>query len=169
MKLHFTALITAVLFALGAFLETGCGKKSVGPPIYDTKADGAKLIADALAVAQREHMRVLIEFGANWCIWCHRLHDLLTADPEISAYFKHRFLLVLVDVDNRNGPRRNEELVARYSNPIEHGLPGLILLDPNGQQLKTQDPAEFETGDHYDRAKVMQFLKEWASKPEAAK
>src|ERR1044071_2214981 len=56
------------------------------PPIYDTKADGAKQIADALATAKREHKRVLLQFGANWCGWCHKLHALFQGDKNIAAF-----------------------------------------------------------------------------------
>lgn len=167
MKSRHSFLAVGMLFGFFALFAAGCEKKSIRAPIYDTQADGAKLIADALAVAQREHKRVLVEFGANWCIWCHRLHALLTTDPEISAYFKKYFLLVLVDVDNRAGPRRNEALIARYGNPIEKGIPGVVLLDTDGKPLKTQDTGEFESGETYDHARIMAFLKEWTPKADA--
>ena len=169
MKIKFAPLALGVVLALGALFGAGCGDKPKAATIYDTQADGAKLIADALVVAQREHKRVFVEFGANWCIWCHRLHALLTTDPEIAAYFKAHFLLVLVDVNDKDGKRHNEETIVHYGEPTKGGLPGLILLETDGQPLKTQDTAEFEAGDHYDHAKVMKFLKEWTPKPEAAK
>ena len=57
--------------------------KASRPPIYDEKADGAKQIADALAVAKKENKRVLLQFGANWCGWCHKLHKLCQSDANI--------------------------------------------------------------------------------------
>ena len=45
--------------------------KSLRQDIYDKSADGAKQIADALAMAKKENQRVLLQFGANWCGWCH--------------------------------------------------------------------------------------------------
>ena len=57
------------------------------PAIYDEKADGAKQIADALAVATNEHKRVLLQFGANWCGWCHKLHKLFETDADIEPGF----------------------------------------------------------------------------------
>src|SRR3972149_5301187 len=50
------------------------------PPIYDTKANGAKQVADAMATAKREHKHVLLQFGANWCGWCHKLHKLFETE-----------------------------------------------------------------------------------------
>ena len=52
------------------------------PPIYDEKADGSQQIAGALEAAKKENKRVLLQFGANWCIWCHRLHNLCETNSE---------------------------------------------------------------------------------------
>jgi thiol:disulfide interchange protein len=87
--LKITAVLVATVLAANWF--SGCAppsKESKGPDIYDTKADGEKLIADALAAARRENKRVLAEFGANWCLWCRRLHDVLHNDPQVSPFFK---------------------------------------------------------------------------------
>jgi thiol:disulfide interchange protein len=169
MKTKFALLALGLALALEAMLEGGCSAKPKLPPIYDTQSDGAKLIADTLVIAQREHKRVLVEFGANWCIWCHRLHELLTTNPEIAPYFNAHFLLVLVDVNDRNGKPRNEAVIQQYGEPTKEGLPGLVVLETDGQQLKTQYTAEFESGDRYDNAKVLSFLKEWTSRSDAAK
>src|SRR5271157_4027090 len=37
----------------------------------------------ALDVAAREHKHVLLQFGANWCGWCHKLHTLFDTDKQI--------------------------------------------------------------------------------------
>src|SRR5205814_546838 len=63
--------------------------------IYDELADGTKQIADALAIAKKEKKRVLLQFGANWCGWCHKLHDLFASDPEIKAKIKSSYVVVL--------------------------------------------------------------------------
>src|SRR6186713_1931255 len=52
-------------------------------PIYDEKADGAEQIAAALARAKRENRRVLVQWGANWCVWCRALHGLFKGDEAI--------------------------------------------------------------------------------------
>ena len=46
------------------------------PNIYDESLDGSGQIADALTIAKKENKRVLLQFGANWCGWCHKLHAL---------------------------------------------------------------------------------------------
>lgn len=48
--------------------------------VYDEKLDGEKQIAEALAAAKPEKKRVLLQFGANWCGWCVKLHKLFHDD-----------------------------------------------------------------------------------------
>ena len=132
------------------------------PPIYDTKADGAKQIADALMVAKREHKNVLLQFGANWCGWCHKLHNLFRADEKIGEFLRANYVVVLVDVDTVDGKKHNADVNDRYGNPCRFGLPSLVVLDADGKQLTTQDTGKLEVGDHHDPAKVMTFLKRWS-------
>ena len=128
------------------------------PAIYDEQMDGAKQIDSALAVAKKEHKRVLLQFGANWCGWCHRLHHLFQTDPPIAAKLKEAYVVVLVDVNQDHNARINTQ----YGNPAQHGLPGLVILDAEGKTLVTQDTGKLEAGDHHDPAKVLAFLTRWA-------
>ena len=127
------------------------------PNIYDESLDGTKQVADALAVAKKENKRVLIQFGANWCGWCHKLHRLFNTDKEVNEELRAKYLLILVDVNNGH----NEELVKKYG-ADRMGLPSLVVLDSSGKHLTTKDTGQLEEGDHHSPAKVMQFLKQWA-------
>src|SRR5690242_16586903 len=84
--------------------------KSNRPDIYDESLDGTKQVADALANAKKENKNVLIQFGANWCGWCHKLHSLFNKDQEVGAELKGHYVLVLVDVNKGH----NSELVKKY-------------------------------------------------------
>jgi len=167
-------LKTAALLVAAASVACwvgGCApqsKQTHGPDIYDTKADGEKLIADALVVAKRENKHVLAEFGANWCIWCRRLHAVLHNDPEVSPFFKQHYELVMIDVDEVDGKTHNLNLIERYGDPTTNGIPGLVLLDADGKVLRVQDAGEFQHDDHYETAKLLEFLKQWAPKPAGA-
>lgn len=154
-----------VAVAFAACWFSGCApqsKESHGPDIYDTKADGEKLIAEALVVAKRENKRVLAEFGANWCIWCRRMHDVLHNDPQVSPFFKQHYVLVMIDVDEVDGKAHNANLIERYGDPTTNGIPGLVLLDADGKLLKLQNAGLFEHDDRYETSKLLEFLKEWA-------
>lgn len=141
--------------------------KPTRPPIYDTKADGTTQIADALATAKREHKNVLLQFGANWCGWCHKLHTLFQTEKNIAAFLKSNYVLVLVDVDQVDAKMHNADTNEKYGNPCRFGLPSLVVLDAYGKQLTTQDSGKLEKGDHHDPALVMKFLKDWSPKKNA--
>ncbi len=107
---------------------------------------------------------MLLQFGANWCGWCHRLHGLFKDNSEIAKTLKDNFVVVLIDVDQVEGKPHNQDVVQRYRNPTRFGLPVLVVLDSNGKQLTTQDTGKLEEGDHHDPKKVMAFLEKWTPK-----
>ncbi len=144
-----------------------CEDKPAKPartPIYDTKADGSKQVADALATAKRENKNVLLQFGANWCGWCHKLHNLFQSDKEIAGVLKTNYVVVLIDVDTVDGKPHNADINTRYGNPCRFGLPVIVVLDADGKQLTTQDTGKLEAGNRHDPAKVLAFLKQWLPK-----
>jgi thioredoxin-related protein len=128
--------------------------------IYNESLDGKKQIADALTIAKRENKRVLLQFGANWCGWCHLLHELFADDRAIREKLKSDFVVVLIDVNKGH----NKDVDAKYGNPTRHGLPVIVILDADGKTLTTQDTAKLEAGSKHDPAKVMAFLQQWAAK-----
>src|SRR4051794_36477725 len=72
--------------------------KGTRPAIYDEHADGAKQIGDAVGQAKKENKRVLVQFGANWCGWCHKLHGLFQTDAAVAKKLKTDYVVVMVDV-----------------------------------------------------------------------
>ncbi len=133
------------------------------PPIYDVKADAAPQIAVALATAQREQKRVLLQFGANWCIWCHRLHALMHDNADLRTALQRDFVLVLVDVDKLpDGTKHNAATNAKYGDAAALGLPALVVLDSDGKLLTKQETGALEDGKGHSPAKVLAFLGEWS-------
>ena len=128
--------------------------------LYDESADGNKQVADAVFLAGNQHKRVLLQFGANWCSWCRRLHALFDRDDAIRAELKADYVVVLIDVNKKH----NSDLVAKYG-AEKYGLPFLVVLDSDGKHLVTKHSDDFEEGDHHNPEKVLVFLKEWAPKP----
>jgi thiol:disulfide interchange protein len=133
------------------------------PKLYDTTADGFAQVDAALAEAKPAGKRVILQFGAEWCGWCHRLHRLLESDEQIGAVLEANYVVVLIDVDGDHNQAVNE----KYGNPTQHGLPVLVVLDADGTPLTTQDTAELEKGNAHDPAKVLAFLNQWAPGGEA--
>lgn len=133
---------------------------SARPAIYDENADGEKQVAAAVATAKAENKRVLLQYGANWCIWCHRLHGLLQSDQALHDELQKNYVFVLIDVNKGH----NQATDDKYGHPAKKGLPALAVLDADGKLLTTKDTSELEEGDHHSPAKVMAFLQDWAPK-----
>jgi thiol:disulfide interchange protein len=159
-KLLFPCLL-CVLSLLAAFPEStraGDEPKPAQAPIYDESANASQQIADALVIAKRDNKHVLLQFGANWCSWCHKLHNLYESDKNIAEELKLDYVVVMVDV-NKN---HNSDLDTKYGHPIRFGLPVIVILDSNGKPLTTEDSGKLEEGDHHNPEKVISFLKQWA-------
>ena len=132
------------------------------PAIYDTKADGEKQVADALAAAKRESKNVLLQFGANWCPDCHAMHGLFQTNAQIAATLKAGFVVAMIDVDRIDGQQHNAKTVERFGNPITNGIPALIILDGNGVLLNRNASDRLKDTDYRFPEKVLAFLKKWA-------
>ena len=150
------AILVALMVTAGVAADSEYPQ--VGPDIYDPQVDGGTLVESALQRARAGGRMVLLDFGANWCPWCHKLHSLFIADAGVRTALERDYVLVMIDVNKRKGPARNAAVDERYGNPTRYGLPVLVVLDGAGKQLATQDTGELETGDHHDPAKVLAFL-----------
>ena len=71
---------------------------------------------------------MLLDFGANWCGWCRRLHTLFTTDPRVRDTLKRNYITVMVDVNTRNGPARNAAVEDYTVMAIERWPGGLTLV-----------------------------------------
>jgi len=156
-------LTTLVLLGAVTVLRAEPEYPKQGPDIYDRTADGTAQIAAALTQARAGHKHVLVDLGANWCVWCHRLHHALHTDAAVAKILRDNFVLVLVDVNHRDGKKRNDAVNTRYGNPMEQGLPVLLVLDAEGHFLTTQETGALEDGKSaHDPAKIIAFLLRWA-------
>ena len=153
------------LFALLALPMTAAPEyPEMGPDIYDTQANGGEQIAAALKKAAPSKKHVLVVFGANWCIWCRRLHETFASSPKVAAALRADYEVVLVDVNTRHGEHRNSEVDRRYGTPTKEGLPVLVVLDSRGIQLTTQETGVFEEGAAHSPHKILGFLEAWKPK-----
>jgi len=159
-KILFALLIVGTISVLALLFyqpnETGDYLRT---PIYNEMVDASKQIADALIVAKKENKRVLLQFGANWCVWCHVLHHLIDTNKALHGKIQSDYVVVLVDVNNGH----NESTVEKYGQPTELGMPVIVVLDPDGKQLVTQSVFEFVDNDGYSPQKILDFLKKWTA------
>lgn len=141
-----------------------------GEPVYDEQAVGADQVAAALARAKKENRRVLIQWGANWCGWCIKLHELTRTNPEVKRELLYEYDLVHIDVGQFD---KHMDLAAKYGADLKgNGIPFLTVLDAGGTPIANQETGSLENPagatPAHDVEKVMAFLTEHRAEYQAA-
>ncbi|MGC9291558.1 MAG: thioredoxin family protein [Acidobacteriaceae bacterium] len=132
--------------------------------IYSDTADAKAEIRAALATAAREHKRVILDFGGNWCVDCQLL-NIYFHDPGNAGLLQTNYVLVDISVGEYD---RNLDLARKYGIPLNKGVPALVVLDGQGRVLYAQRNGEFEKMSKLDSAAVTAFLEKWAPKTHAS-
>lgn len=133
-------------------------------PIYDPELHMEAVVSQSLEKAREENKHLLLMFGGNWCPWCHKLHELFHANPDVNHFLKAHYILILVDVGSKAEKPLNRDLVEKYR-VKGFGYPSLAVLDPKGQLLAAQSTGILEKGNAHDPERVMAFLKAQAPRP----
>jgi len=128
--------------------------------LYPSGIDANAQIKTALTWAARDHKRVLIVFGANWCYDCHVL-DAAFHSAGIAPLLDVNFFVVHVDIGKGD---RNQDIMRRYGVPTEKGIPALAVLESDGKLLYSQRNGEFEAARSLGPEDLLTFLNQW--KPE---
>lgn len=125
------------------------------PNLYPANVNAQQEITENMKEADKEHKRVLLVFGANWCGDCYAL-DYGFHQPRIEPLLDANFKVVHVDVGRYN---RNLDLARKYQVDLEKGIPSLAVLSPQGKVLYST--AQFERARLMDEEDVIQFLNTW--------
>jgi len=130
---------------------------TVSKDIYSPGKDAHAEIHEAIAAASKEHKRVIIVFGANWCYDCHVL-DTAFHRPDLAAVITPNYEVVHVDVGQGE---KNQDLMERYQVPMKKGIPGVAVLDADGKLLYSQQNGEFEKARSLGPEDLLAFLNKW--------
>ncbi|MBZ5643068.1 MAG: thioredoxin family protein [Acidobacteriia bacterium] len=125
--------------------------------LYADPAEGPIEISAALAAATKDHKRVLLIFGGNWCYDCHVL-DTTFHTKEFAPLVNANFHVVHVNIGNYDV---NLDLAKKYEIPLEKGVPSLAVLDPDGTLLVSMKNGEFESTVRIGPQDVLDFLNKW--------
>ena len=126
----------------------------VNKNLYSDTANPTADIAAALAQAHREHKRVLLDFGGNWCGDCQLLDIYYRQSPNAQLLAKN-FILVHVNIGHMD---KNVDVAKKYNVPITKGVPALAVIDANGKLLYSEREKEFE---HTTPEAITAFLNRW--------
>ena len=133
----------------------------VNKNLYSETANPTADIAAALARARREHKRVILDFGGNWCGDCQLLDIYYHQSPNAELLAKN-FILVHIDIGHMD---KNVDVAKKYNVPITKGVPALAVIDANGKLLYAEREKEFE---HPTPQSITAFLNRWKPVTHAA-
>jgi thiol:disulfide interchange protein len=127
----------------------------INPNLYRADANAPREIHEAVTTAAGRHKRVLLVFGANWCIDCHIL-DRAFHQPRIEPLLNDNFVVVHVDVGKYD---KNLALAKKYHVDLEKGVPSVAVLSDAGAFLHSS--SEFEKARLLTEQDVVDFLNQW--------
>jgi ketosteroid isomerase-like protein len=125
--------------------------------LYPAPEDAAPEIRNALAAAAKDHKRVILVFGGNWCYDCHVL-DAAFRSRELAPIVEANYHLVHVNIGDMD---KNLDVAKKYQVPLDKGVPVLAVLDPNGTVVFSQQHGEFESSVKIGPEDVTAFLEKW--------
>ncbi len=133
-------------------------------PVYAKAEPAAVAVDKATSKARQRNKNILLVFGADWCPWCHKLHNLFQADTAVAQTLARDYEVVLVNTDDP----KNARFLSDYPNPKKIGQPFLAVLNSDGKKLTVQETGALEEGDHHSSEKVNAFLMKFAQQPPSA-
>jgi thioredoxin-related protein len=127
--------------------------------IYDPSVNATEEIAEAVRTAEKEHKRVLLVFGGNWCFDCHVLDEAFHS-PEIAPTLNKSFVVAHIDIGEMN---KNLDVAEKYQIPLKRGVPAIAVLGSDGKLLFSQKQGEFEAARSMAPEDILAFLNKWKS------
>lgn len=155
-------LIVAAFLSLMASVAIAQSKAKV----YDETINPDVQITEAVVKAKQDGKFVVAQLGGNWCKWCIRFARFVEADPEIKSLVDDNYEFIHVNYNPRNEADNLDKdatakALRRLGNPVRFGYPVLVVLDSEGNVIHTQDSGFLESGEGYDKEKVIRFFETW--------
>jgi thiol:disulfide interchange protein len=162
-------LIPLLFLSVASFAQVASHEQIMQPPaelkpgLYPANANARADIKAAVAQAAKEHKRVILDFGADWCLDCHVLDNAFHNNPDVSPLLEKNYIVVHIDIGQQNPPKNNDVAI-KYHVPLEKGVPALAVLDSNGKLLFHDRGGEFEGARRMKVQAVIDFLEKWKPK-----
>jgi thioredoxin-related protein len=129
--------------------------------LYSDPHEAESELKAALARAAKEHKRVILVFGGNWCYDCHVL-DTTFHSKEFAPLVDANFVVIHINIGEEGND--NHDVAARFGVALDKGVPSLGVLDPDGTVVYAQKNGEFEATEKIGAADVRAFLEKWKPK-----
>jgi len=125
--------------------------------IYPSVDDSPAAVKSAIAQAKRQHKRVIVDFGGDWCGDCQVLNIYFHQSPNKELLAKY-FVLVDVNVGHID---QNIDMGDQYGVVLSKGVPALAVLDGDGKVIYAQKNGEFENMRNMKSSDLTDFLNKW--------
>jgi len=124
---------------------------------FDPLRNAAEDLQAAVAKAQKENKRIILDVGGEWCVWCVWMDNFFSKNAELTKLRDENFVWLKINMSEEN---ENKEFLSKY--PSIEGYPHLFVLEKDGSFLHSQGTAELEEGKSYNLQRVTDFLKKWS-------
>jgi thioredoxin family protein len=130
--------------------------------LYPANVDAHAEIKEAEEKAAKEHKRLLLVFGANWCFDCHVL-DLAFHGKDLAPMVEANYEVVHVDI----GPdgKKNADVADQFDVSLNKGVPVMAVIEADGKVVMSQKNGEVEDARQLTPEYLAEFLNKW--KPQA--
>jgi thioredoxin 1 len=126
--------------------------------LYPDPREAEADLKAGLTQAAKEHKRVIVVLGGNWCYDC----DVLDATFHSKAFaplVDGNYVVVHINIGDEG--KDNGPLGARLGVALDKGVPSLGVLDPDGKVVYAQKNGEFESTVKIGPDDVRAFLEKW--------
>ena len=125
----------SIFAAAAAMIVTACSRPEAVPAApVETVSNHATIEVDwesdmpsALERARDEGKPVLVNFYADWCVWCKRLESTTLRDAKVASVLQNKVVPLSLNVESDGKELSNEYQV--------DGLPTIIVLDAGGREI----------------------------------
>ncbi len=132
--------------------------------LYSEPREAEAELKVGLAKAGKEHKRVLVIFGGNWCYDCHVL-DATFHSKDFAPLVDANYVVVHINIGDEG--KDNNDLAARLGVALDKGVPSLGVLEADGKVVYAQKNGEFEATEKIGPRDIRAFLEKW--KPAASR
>lgn len=129
--------------------------------LYPATADAHAEIKEAEEKAAKEHKRLLLVFGANWCFDCHVL-DLAFHGPELAPIISTSYEVVHVDIGDDG--KKNADVAKQFDVSLDKGVPTMAVIESDGRVVVSEKNGEFEDARQLTPEFLAEFLNKWKPK-----
>lgn len=109
---------------------------------FDPKRDPNLDLQNAVAQAQKENKRIILDVGGEWCGWCKKMEYYLMKNSKLEKLRDKNYVWVRINMSEEN---ENKEFLSKY--PEIPGYPHLYVLEKDGTLLHSQNTADLEEPD----------------------